>query len=201
VFCCFNKSYKISEPVFTVWMRLLRAIEGSVLWLSDHPGERNDKMRENAQARGVDPARLVFAPNLAARADHFARHRLADLFLDTLPYNAHTTACDALFAGLPVLTATGPTFVGRVAASMLHAAVPASWATGASTTNDGARPRAIGSPQAIRAGLPPAAYHFFDTGRAPISRRPMTGCGDLPGEGRRGPSTSRSNEACAASSA
>jgi predicted O-linked N-acetylglucosamine transferase (SPINDLY family) len=121
VFCCFNKSYKISEPTFAAWMRLLRAVDGSVVWLSDHPGERNDGLRRNAQARGVDPERLVFAPNVAARADHFARHRLADLFLDTLPYNAHTTACDALFAGLPVLTVSGPTFAGRVAASLLRA--------------------------------------------------------------------------------
>jgi predicted O-linked N-acetylglucosamine transferase (SPINDLY family) len=171
VFCCFNKSYKISEPVFTVWMRLLRAIEGSVLWLSDHPGERNDKMRENAQARGVDPARLVFAPNLAARADHFARHRLADLFLDTLPYNAHTTACDALFAGLPVLTATGPTFVGRVAASMLHAVGLGELATGSldryeTTALDLARNSA--RLQAIRARLAAnrRTYPLFDTGRS-----------------------------------
>jgi predicted O-linked N-acetylglucosamine transferase (SPINDLY family) len=121
VFCCFNKSYKITPPVFDAWMRLLGAVEGSVLWLSDNLGERNDHLRRHAEARAVDPARLVFAPNVAARADHFARHRLADLFLDTLPYNAHTTACDALFAGLPVLTVMGPSFVGRVAASMLHA--------------------------------------------------------------------------------
>jgi predicted O-linked N-acetylglucosamine transferase (SPINDLY family) len=121
VFCCFNKNYKITQPVFDVWMRLLRSVDGSVLWLSDNLGDRNDNMRRYAEARGIDSRRLVFAPNLAARADHFARHRLADLFLDTLPYNAHTTACDALFAGLPVLTIVGPTFVGRVAASMLHA--------------------------------------------------------------------------------
>jgi protein O-GlcNAc transferase len=121
VFCCFNMNYKITQTVFDVWMRLLRSVEGSVLWLSANLGRGRDNLRRYAEAQGIDPQRLVFAPPMAARADHFARHILADLFLDTLPYNAHTTACDALFAGLPVLTVIGPAFVGRVAASLLHA--------------------------------------------------------------------------------
>lgn len=120
VFCCFNNNLKIAAPVFDVWMRLLRDVEDSVLWLlCDHAlAERN--LRREAAARGVDPARLVFA-NWLPPEDHLARHRLADLFLDTLPYNAHTTASDALWAGLPVLTCRGETFAGRVAASLLAA--------------------------------------------------------------------------------
>jgi protein O-GlcNAc transferase len=121
VYCCFNNSYKITPTVFSIWMRLLEAVEGSVLWLlRDNPWmERN--LRLEAQKRGVDPERLVFAGRMPL-AEHLARHRLADLFLDTLPYNAHTTASDALWAGLPVLTCRGETFAGRVAASLLNAA-------------------------------------------------------------------------------
>ena len=103
VFCCFNNNYKITPEVFAVWMRLLRRVEGSVLWLfEDNPAAARNLRRE-AERRGVAAARLVFAPRLAPDA-HLARHRLADLFVDTLPYNAHTTASDALWAGLPVLT-------------------------------------------------------------------------------------------------
>jgi protein O-GlcNAc transferase len=121
VFCCFNNSYKINPPVFDVWMRLLRSVEGSVLWLlrSSQPAEEN--LRKEAAARGVDPARLLFAERTRLQ-DHLARHRLADLFLDTLPYNAHTTASDALWTGLPLVTCRGRSFAGRVAASLLHAA-------------------------------------------------------------------------------
>jgi protein O-GlcNAc transferase len=120
VFCCFNNNWKITPDVFSVWMRLLRAVEGSVLWLlSDNKGaERN--LRKEAQAHGINPARLVFAGRLPLE-DHLARHRVADLFLDTLPYNAHTTASDALWAGLPVVTRLGESFAGRVAASLLNA--------------------------------------------------------------------------------
>jgi len=120
VFCCFNRNYKITAPVFDLWMRLLGAVEGSVLWLlgDNVPAERN--LRKEAVARGVDPTRLVFAERRPAE-EHLARHRLADLFLDTLPYNAHTTASDALWVGLPVLTCRGQTFAARVAASLLHA--------------------------------------------------------------------------------
>jgi protein O-GlcNAc transferase len=120
VFCCFNNTYKITQPVFEAWMRLLAKVPGSVLWLlRDNPGaERN--LRDEAEKRGVDPARLVFAGR-AKLEDHLARHRLADLFLDTLPYNAHTTASDALWTGLPVVTCQGNAFAGRVAASLLKA--------------------------------------------------------------------------------
>jgi predicted O-linked N-acetylglucosamine transferase (SPINDLY family) len=120
VFCCFNNNWKITPEVFSVWIRLLHAVEGSVLWLfrDNESAERN--LRKEAQARGIDPARLVFAGRLPL-GDHLARHRLADLFLDTLPYNAHTTASDALWVGLPVLTCMGNAFAGRVAASLLNA--------------------------------------------------------------------------------
>ena len=120
VFCCFNNNWKITPPVFDVWMRLLRQIEGSVLWLlRDNEGaERN--LRKEAQQRGIKSSRLVFAGRLQS-AEHLARHRLADLFLDTLPYNAHTTASDALWVGLPVVTCKGEAFAGRVAASLLQA--------------------------------------------------------------------------------
>jgi protein O-GlcNAc transferase len=120
VFCCFNNSYKITAPVFDVWMRLLHAAKGSVLWLLGDNAGAQTSLCKHAAARGVDPARLVFAGRVSTE-DHLARHRLADLFLDTLPYNAHTTASDALWMGLPVLTCCGETFVGRVAASILHA--------------------------------------------------------------------------------
>jgi predicted O-linked N-acetylglucosamine transferase (SPINDLY family) len=122
VFCSFNNIYKITPYMFDVWMRLLLAIDGSVLWLQQGHPTAADNLRREAAARGVDPARLVFAPRTDANADHLARQRLADLFLDTLPYNAHSTTADALWAGLPVLTCVGPTFPGRVAASLLHAA-------------------------------------------------------------------------------
>jgi predicted O-linked N-acetylglucosamine transferase (SPINDLY family) len=121
VFCSFNHTHKFTPEMFAVWMRILRAVEGSVLWLP----EGNELARRNlslsAQAQGVAPERLVFAPFAANLEDHLARLGLADLFLDTLPHNAHTTASDALWAGLPILTCKGSTFAGRVAASLLHA--------------------------------------------------------------------------------
>jgi predicted O-linked N-acetylglucosamine transferase (SPINDLY family) len=120
VFSCFNSSYKIAPPVFDIWMRLVGEIEGSVLWLlwDNEAAERN--LCREAQIRGVEPSRLVFARKVKL-ADHLARSRLADLFLDTLPYNAHTTASDALWAGVPLVTCQGEAFAGRVAASLLHA--------------------------------------------------------------------------------
>ncbi len=121
VFCSFNNSYKITPEFFGIWMRLLAAVPGAVLWLLDANGLVKGNLRREAAARGIDPDRLVFAPRLPS-PEHLARHRLADLFLDTLPYNAHTTASDALWAGLPVLTCAGNTFAGRVAGSLLHAA-------------------------------------------------------------------------------
>jgi protein O-GlcNAc transferase len=120
VFCCFNNPQKIMPEIFDIWMRLLRASEGSVLWLIAGNAKAAANLRREAAKRGVAPERLIFAPK-AGVADHLARHRLADLCLDTLPYNAHTTASDALWAGLPVLTCLGKTFAGRVAASLLKA--------------------------------------------------------------------------------
>jgi protein O-GlcNAc transferase len=122
VFCCFNQSYKVAAPVFDVWMRLLAQVQDSVLWLSGMNDLAQANLRRAAAARGVDPERLIFAVWADAMEDHLARQRAADLFLDTLPYNAHSTTCDALFAGVPVVTCTGAAFAGRVAASMLEAA-------------------------------------------------------------------------------
>jgi predicted O-linked N-acetylglucosamine transferase (SPINDLY family) len=121
VFCCFNSNYKISQDIFEVWMRLLAATPGSVLWLFRDNADAERNLRQAASERGVDGARLVFAEPLPHH-QHLARHRRADLFLDTLPYNAHTTASDALWVGLPIVTCTGRSFASRVAASLLRAA-------------------------------------------------------------------------------
>lgn len=121
VFCSFNTSYKFRPEMFDVWMRLLRKIEGSVLWLSSTGPAVAGNLRREAGARGVNPERLIFAPRVERMEDHLARQGLADLFLDTLPYNAQTTASDALWSGLPVLTCLGEALPGRVAASVLSA--------------------------------------------------------------------------------
>jgi predicted O-linked N-acetylglucosamine transferase (SPINDLY family) len=120
VFCSFNNSYKITPAFFDVWMRLLREVEGSVLWLLEANAAATRNLRREAADRGIAPERLIFAPRIKV-ADHLARHRLADLFLDTLPINAHTTASDALWVGVPLVTCLGTTFAGRVAASVLNA--------------------------------------------------------------------------------
>ena len=120
VFCCFNSTYKIAPEIFAVWMKLLGAVEGSVLWLLATNSIAAENLRNEAEARGISPERLIFAPKLPL-ADHLSRQRFADLFLDTLPYNAHTTASDALWAGVPVVTCVGEAFAGRVAASLLKA--------------------------------------------------------------------------------
>jgi protein O-GlcNAc transferase len=121
VFCSFNNSFKITPATFDVWMGLLRQVEGSVLWLLGDNAAAMANLRREAERRGVTGDRLVFAPRTSLEA-HLARHRRADLFLDTFPYNAHTTASDALWAGLPVLTRPGETFASRVAGSLLSAA-------------------------------------------------------------------------------
>jgi protein O-GlcNAc transferase len=121
VFCCFNAVYKFNPDVFQSWMRLLKAVDGSALWLAEINPTAESNLRKMTVGAGVDPDRLVFAQRLPSAADHLARLRLADLFLDTWPYNAHTTASDALWVGLPVLTRSGETFAGRVAASLLNA--------------------------------------------------------------------------------
>ena len=122
VFCCFNSTYKLNPAVFDAWARILAAVPDSVLWLLAR-GEDDaavGSLRREAAVRGIAPARLVFA-GYRANADYLTLYRCADLFLDTWPYNAHTTASDALWAGCPVLTWLGDTFAGRVAASLLHA--------------------------------------------------------------------------------
>ena len=120
VFCCFNNNYKIDPLIFDVWMRILTAVPGSVLWLLVRFPVVEDNLRREAQARGISSDRLIFAES-HQKAEHLARHQLADLFLDTLHYNAHTTASDALWGGLPVITCPGKTFASRVAASLLTA--------------------------------------------------------------------------------
>jgi protein O-GlcNAc transferase len=120
VYCCLNNSYKITPDIFDLWARILQRVEGSVLWLLEDNATAVRNLRQEAQRRNLDPERLVFAGRLPI-AEHLARHRAADLFLDTLPYNAHTTASDALWVGLPVLTLQGSAFHGRVASSLLAA--------------------------------------------------------------------------------
>ena len=121
VLCAFTNAYKITPAVFEIWMRLLRELPGSVLWLRAMGAEAKANLQREAQARGVPAERLIFAPHVASMAEHLGRQTLADLYLDTLPYNAHSTTCDALWAGVPVLTCTGRSFASRVAASALQA--------------------------------------------------------------------------------
>ena len=121
VFCSFNNSFKLTPAVFDVWMRLLHQVDDSVLWLLADDAIVPQNLRREAEMRGVPASRLVFAKRVAFE-DHLARHCLADLFLDWLPYNAHTTASDALWMGLPVVTCPGKTFASRVTASLLTAA-------------------------------------------------------------------------------
>ena len=120
VFCCFNSFYKISPEIFDSWMRILGKVDNSVLWLLDENPTAIRNLRNATRAKGIDDRRLCFAHHMDL-PDHLARHRLADLFLDTLPYNAHTTCSDALWSGLPVVTQIGSAFAGRVAASLLKA--------------------------------------------------------------------------------
>ena len=120
VFCCFNNSYKLTPEVFAGWMRILTRVAGSVLWLSQNNALAASNLQREAQRQGIDPRRLIFADRTPSLSQHLARLQLVDLFLDTLPYNAHTTAVDALWAGVPLLTRIGQAFPGRVAASLLR---------------------------------------------------------------------------------
>lgn len=120
VFCCFNKSYKIAPTIFNSWMNILNAVPNSVLWLFETNESASKNLKKEAQKKGVDPSRIVFA-GMMPPAQNLARQKYADLFLDTLPYNAHTTCSDALWGGLPVLTILGKSFASRVGASLLHA--------------------------------------------------------------------------------
>ncbi len=120
VYCCFNNNYKITPETFDRWMHILKAVDGSVLWLIQDNEAAEKNLQAEAFKRGISSNRIIFAKRLPL-PEHLARHKLADLFLDTLPYNAHTTASDALWAGVPVLTLSGQTFPGRVSASLLSA--------------------------------------------------------------------------------
>ena len=120
VFCCFNNNFKIQPTTFASWMRILKAVEGSVLWLFQDNAWAVKNLKQEASNHGIDSNRLVFAERMSP-SEHLARHRQADLFLDTLPYNAHTTSSDALWTGLPILTLIGESFAGRVTASLLNA--------------------------------------------------------------------------------
>jgi predicted O-linked N-acetylglucosamine transferase (SPINDLY family) len=119
VFASFNNSWKITRTVFAVWLRLLGAVPGSVLWLLDANDAFKDNLRRATSAAGLDPARLIFAPRTDADS-HLARQQLADLMLDTSPYNGHMTTSDALWVGVPLVTMLGTAFAGRVAASQLE---------------------------------------------------------------------------------
>ena len=126
VYCSFNASYKITRDMFARWMRILARVPRAILWLLEPPTGAADNLRGEAERAGIDPARLVFAARCLPL--HMARHALADLFLDTLPCNAHTTSNDALYAGLPVLTCPGETFASRVSeASCGHLRCRSSW--------------------------------------------------------------------------
>jgi predicted O-linked N-acetylglucosamine transferase (SPINDLY family) len=120
VFCCFNNNYKISPREFDIWMRVLLQVEESVLWLRSSNTFSENNLRSQAANRGVAPCRLIFAARVPMD-EHLARHKMADLFVDTFNYNAHTTASEALWAGLPVVTKAGEGFSARVAASLLSA--------------------------------------------------------------------------------
>ncbi|MBU3606297.1 tetratricopeptide repeat protein [Polynucleobacter sp. MWH-Creno-3A4] len=121
VFCCFNNSYKFNAELITSWAKIMLKVPNSVLWLSENNKDFKSNLLIAFSSRGVDPTRLIFAPRVELMEDHLARYRMADLFLDTLPFNAHTTALDALKAGVPILALTGEAFAGRVTTSLLKA--------------------------------------------------------------------------------
>lgn len=127
VYCCFNSSYKITPHWFTVWMSILKQTDRSVLWLLEDCADTTQNLQAHAVQRGVDPSRLIFAPRLSIE-DHLSRLRFADLFIDTFPCNAHTTASDALWCGVPVLTCQGRSFASRVGSS-LNASLGMDWFT------------------------------------------------------------------------
>ena len=150
VFCSFNQSYKLMPAMFAIWMRILRRVDGSVLWLLESNGEVAQNLRREAAGHGVAGERLVFAPMIMPEK-HLARQALADLFLDTLPCNAHTTASDALWAGLPLLTCRGGAFPGRVAASLLQAIGLSELVTENLEEYEALAIRLAGDPQALQA--------------------------------------------------
>jgi predicted O-linked N-acetylglucosamine transferase (SPINDLY family) len=121
VFCCFNNHYKITPNIFIGWMKILSQVDGSILWLPDGNSTAVKNLIKEAKKNGINESRLIFAPRLDSMEEHLNRIQLADLFIDTLPYNAHATSSDALRMGLPVLTRVGNSFASRVAASLLNA--------------------------------------------------------------------------------
>lgn len=168
VFASFNNSYKFAPDVFDIWMRLLHAVEGSVLWLAQPNEVAMRNLKREAASRGIAPERIIFAPFVPKDDDHLARLSLADLFLDTLPFNAHSTACDALWAGVPVLTCLGTAFAGRVAASALTAAGLSELITHTGEEYENLALRLAREPQrllALRAKLAAnrATFPLFDT--------------------------------------
>jgi protein O-GlcNAc transferase len=169
VFCVFHSSYKLNPQMFDVWMRLLQHVPGSVLWLVAGNETIIDNLRREARAREVDPDRLVFARRMPY-ADHLARHRLADLFLDTFPFNGGTTTSDALWTGLPVVTLSGEAFASRMSASLLHAIGLPELATSSPADYEAIALRLAGDPAAlstIKATLARnrASHPLFDTRR------------------------------------
>jgi predicted O-linked N-acetylglucosamine transferase (SPINDLY family) len=122
VFCCFNSHYKIQPDTFDVWMRLLRDIDGSVLWLREANSAATANLRKEAERRGVAADRIIFAPFAPSYVDYIARFGVADLFVDAFPYNAHTTACEALWAGLPLVTCAGDTAISRLTSGIVSSA-------------------------------------------------------------------------------
>ncbi len=150
VLCCFNSPHKIIPSVFNVWMRVLKEVPASVLWLLESNSGVSANLRREAKAQGVDPKRLVFAPKISVER-HIARFRVASLFLDTLPYNAHTTASEALWVGLPVLTCSGETFASRVAGSLLRAIGLPELVTTSLAEYEAAAVRLAGNPAELKA--------------------------------------------------
>jgi predicted O-linked N-acetylglucosamine transferase (SPINDLY family) len=169
VFCCLNNTHKITPALFDIWMRLLSQIDGSVLWLLEANRWVADNVKREAQTRGVTADRIILAPILKA-PEHLARLRLADFFLDTLPHNAHTTASDALWAGVPVVTCLGTTFAGRVAASLLTAAGLPDLVTHSLADYESVARQLASDPGMLRAAKDALARHrdscaLFDTAR------------------------------------
>jgi protein O-GlcNAc transferase len=165
VFCNFNNAYKLTPASFDSWMRVLKAVEGSVMWLLESPEPYADNLRREAKFRGIAPERLIFAADLPTH-QHLARMSLADLFLDGLPYNAHTTGSDALWAGVPLITRRGTTFPGRVAASLLTAAGLPELVTGSAADFEALAVRLASDPEAlnkVKAKLARNRAKLFDT--------------------------------------
>jgi predicted O-linked N-acetylglucosamine transferase (SPINDLY family) len=120
VFCCFNQNYKITPNIFNIWMKILKKIEGSVLWLIKDSNEGVNNLKKEANKRGINPDKIIFAKRMTI-SEHLARHKMADLFIDTFPYTAHTTCSDALWSGLPVITLMGQSFASRLSGTLLNA--------------------------------------------------------------------------------